>query len=307
MRYNSKYLIIILTVLALVKGVTAAEKYTYTETKMDDEIRIMADDFLNLRPMLGFDYLKMTLPEAYYWQGKMAEYLGKKYGKTVGYKTGGHNIGPTFATFPKDGIRGLVLEKMLLPTDSYIRVDSTMRGFLEADFAFRVKDDSINKAENEMELLAGLDAIIPFAEIPDPYYEEGTRTINGTVVSNMGSRFSFLGAPVLIKPTESWINKINNFTFAVHNEEGALIENGGIKGWYKPLEVVKWLRDHLIFSGINLKAGDILSLGNIGIIRQLHQNSPRGPAYSGNSFTLSYYGLSDEPMAVTINIDRSKL
>ena len=147
MKYNSKYLIIILTVVALAKGVTAAEKDTYTETRIDDETRIMADDSLNLRPMLGFDYLKMTLPEAEYWHGKMAEYLGKKYGKTVGYKTGGHNIGPTFATFPKDGIRGLILEKMLLPNNSYIRVDSTMRGFLEADFAFRVKDDSINKAE----------------------------------------------------------------------------------------------------------------------------------------------------------------
>jgi|TARA_B110000438_G_scaffold71305_1_gene71482 2-keto-4-pentenoate hydratase len=276
----------------------------YVETRIDHEIKKMSDDFLNLRPMLGFDFPKMSLSEAYIWQGEMAKYLGERYGKTVGYKTGGHNVGPTFPTFPEGGIRGLILEKMLLPSNSSIRVNSTVRGFLEADFAFRVKDDSINMAKSELELLAGIDAIIPFAEIPDPYYEEGTRTINGTVVSNMGSRFSFLGEPVMIAPTESWVNKINNFSFAVHNEEGTLIESGKIKGWYKPLEVVKWLRDHLISSGIKLKAGDILSLGNIGIIRQLHQNSPRGPAYKSNSFILSYFGLSDEPMTVTINIDR---
>ena len=82
-------------------------------------------------------------------------------------------------------------------------------------------------------------------------------------------------------------------------------EEGKINGWYKPLEVVKWLRDHLLSSGIRLKAGDILSLGNIGIIRQLHPDSPRGPAYQSNSFTLSYYGLSDQPVNVTIMIDRS--
>jgi len=308
MRNNGKYLIIkVLIVITSVMGLAVAEKNSSISIELDNEIQQMADDFLDLKPMRGFNYKNITLTEAYLWQGKMADYLGKKYGPIVGYKTGGHNVGPSFPTFPKDGVRGLLLKEMLLPSNSSVHLDSTKRGFLEADFAFRVRGDSINYAQNEIELLAGLDAIIPFAEIPDPYYEEGTRSVNGTVVSNMGSRFSFMGMPVLIDSTESWINKINNFTFAVHNEEGDLIEKGKIKGWYKPLEVVGWLRDHLLFSGIKLKTGDILSLGNIGIIRQLHPNSPRGPAYKSNSFILSYYGLSDQPMNVTINIARDEL
>ena len=39
----------------------------------------------------------------------------------------------------------------------------------------------------DLETLAALDAIIPFAEIPDPYYEDGTRSVNGTIVANMVS------------------------------------------------------------------------------------------------------------------------
>ena len=99
--------------------------------------------------------------------------------------------------------------------------------------------------------------------------------------------------------------KLNNFSFAVHNENNELIQKGEISGWYEPIKVVRWLRDHLVSSNIELKAGDLLSLGNIGIIRQIHPNSPRGPAYKSDTFVLSYYGLSNEPASVTINLDRS--
>ena len=76
-------------------------------------------------------------------------------------------------------------------------------------------------------------------------------------------------------------------------------------GWYDPISVVRWLRDHLLATGHELEPGQLLSLGNIGIIRQLHQNSPRGPAYASNQFRLEYRGLVDgKPPSVTINIDR---
>jgi hypothetical protein len=120
----------------------------------------------------------------------------------------------------------------------------------------------------------------------------------------MGSRLGFVGEPVMISSTQEWLQKINNFTFAVHDEHGNLIDQGDIKGWYQPLKVVSWLRDQLHRSGKQLKPGDLLSLGNIGILRQLHENSPRGPAYQSNEFVLSYYGLVDRPVNVSIRIDR---
>ena len=169
-----------------------------------------------------------------------------------------------------------------------------------------MRDHSINSATSDEEILLGLDAIIPFAEVPDPYYESGTRSIFGTVASNMGSRFSFVGKPIELDGDTDWLTKLNNFTFAVHDEYGNTIDTGQIKGWYEPIKVVRWLRDHLLKSGIMLKSGDLISLGNIGIIRQIHPNSPRGPAYKNNSFVLSYYGLSDDPVSVIINLDRTK-
>jgi 2-oxo-hept-3-ene-1,7-dioate hydratase len=267
------------------------------------ELVQMADDFMNFREMKGFHH-EMTLADAFRWQDEMVEIMAPAMGDIAGYKTGGHDPGPGFPTFPPEGIRAYILEGMLRPSGTAVRVEQFRRGFLEADFAFRVGDNSINDAETDLEILAGLDAIIPFAEIPDPYYEPDTRTINGTIVANMGTRMSFTGEPVQLEATEEWLEKINNFTFAVYDENDVEIQSGQMNGWYEPITVVRWIRDQIAESGKELKPGQLLSLGNIGIIRQLHEGSPRGPAYTSNQFRLEYHGLTDEPAIVIINVDR---
>ena len=40
-------------------------------------------------------------------------------------------------------------------------------------------------------------------------------------------------------------------------------------------------------------------------MRQIHEGSPRGPAYASDQFRLEYYGLKDDgPATVAINIER---
>lgn len=274
------------------------------EAGIRQELVNMADDFINLRMMQGFNH-EMSLAEAYRWQDEMVAIMAPAMGKVVGYKTGGHDPGPGFATFPPGGIRAYILEGMLREDGAAIRVEDTRVGFLEADFAFRVGSASINHAETDLEILAGLDAIVPFAEVPDPYYDPDSRSVNGTIVANMGTRMSFTGSPVLIEASSEWIERINNLTFAVLDENDVIIQRGTMAGWYEPLAVVRWLRNQLRESGKELIPGQLLSLGNIGIIRQIHEGSPRGPAYTSNQFRLEYYGLTEgAPATVTINISR---
>jgi 2-oxo-hept-3-ene-1,7-dioate hydratase len=291
----------VIVVFALLIFASSAEG---GDAEIRAELAQMADDFLNYREMQGFDH-NMGLAEAYRWQDEIVVLMEPALGGVVGYKTGGHDSGPGFPVFPPGGIRGVMLAGMFRTSGTAVKLTEFRRGFLEADFAFRVGDSSINVAETDLEILAGLDAIIPFAEIPDPYYDPDTRSITGTIVANMGSRMSFLGEPVILEPTEEWLHRINTFTFAVVDENGVEIDSGAMQGWYEPMKVVRWLRDQLHESGKELMPGQILSLGNIGIIRQLHENSPRGPAYESNQFRLEYYGLTDgEPATVTINIER---
>lgn len=274
-----------------------------SDEQIREELKAMANDFMNHREMKGFLY-EMSLEDAYRWQDEMVKIFEPMLGGVVGYKTGGHSPGPGFSTFPPDGIRAYLLEGMMRPSGTAVRLEQFRRGFLEADFALRVGDSSINDARTDLEILAGLDAVIPFAEIPDPYYEPDTRSINGTIVANMGTRMSFTGEPVPIEATPEWLDKLNNMTFAVYDEHDVEIQAGQMKGWYEPITVVRWIRDQLAQSGKELKPGQILSLGNIGILRQLHEGSPRGPAYTSNQFRLEYYGLTGEPAVVIINIDR---
>lgn len=289
-----------LIVLALLLGVACADR----DARIRAELERMADDFVNLRMMQGFHH-EMSLEEAYRWQDEMVKIMQPTLGDVVGYKTGGHSPGPGFATFPPEGIRAYLLEGMLREDGHAIRLDETKVGFLEADFAFRIGSESINTAETDLEILAALDAVIPFAEVPDPYYDPDTRSVNGTIVANMGTRMSFTGTPVPIEGTPEWLERINTMTFAVLDEHDNVVQTGQMQGWYEPVQVVRWLRDHLRASGKELEAGQLLSLGNIGILRQLHEGSPRGPAYESNQFRLEYYGLTDDgPASVTINIRR---
>ena len=299
-------LLIPISLLLCLSAISCSD--TDTDTDSDQAIRAelvaMSDDFVNLRMMQGFAH-EMPLDEAYRWQDEMVEIMAPALGEVVGYKTGGHDPGPGFATFPPEGIRAYILSGMLREDGHAIKVSDTKVGFLEADFAFRVGSASINQAETDLEILAGLDAIIPFAEVPDPYYDPETRSINGTIVANMGTRMSFTGKPLLIEATDEWLERINNFTFAVLDENDRVIQEGTMAGWYKPISVVRWIRDQIAESGKELIPGQLLSLGNVGIIRQIHEGSPRGPAYQSNQFRLEYYGLSDNgPVNVTINIDR---
>ena len=125
---RNKYLSILLVIFPSVS--LFSQDPDITHNQIDTEIQIMAENFLKLRPMQGFNYKKMSISRAYFWQGRMADYLGIEFGPVIGYKTGGHNTGSSFATFPKDGIRGLLLENMLKPNNFKVKLEATKRGFL---------------------------------------------------------------------------------------------------------------------------------------------------------------------------------
>ena len=272
-----------------------------SETEVRTAVSQMVDDFLNLRMVQPFP-APLSLDEAYRWQNEFVGLLRPTMGEVVGYKTGGHNPGPVNPAFPPDGIRAQMLSGMFLEDGAAIRLDDvTQAGFLEADFALRVGSRAINEAETDLEILAGLDAVVPFAEVPDPYGAPDDNAMIRGVVSNMSTRIALAGDPVPVEPTEEWLQRIGSMEFAVLDENDRVIQSGSMAEWYQPIAVVRWLRDHLKMYGKELIPGQILSLGNIGIIRPLYDGTPRGEAYASDQFRIEYYGLKDDgPATVTI-------
>ena len=276
------------------------------ESEIRAAVAAMADDFLNNRTVQPFAP-QLTLEEAYRWQDEMVEILGTTLGDVVGYKTGGHNPGLANPDFPAGGIRAQLLSGMFLADGAAVRLDDMgADSFLEADFAFRVGSADINDAETDLEILSGLDAVVPFAEIPDPTSEPDDNGMIRGVVGNMSTRIAFAGEPVPIEATQAWLDRLNNMDYAVLDENGTVIQQATMADWYRPIDAVRWLRDHLQSYGKDLMPGQLLSLGNLGINRPLHDGTARGDVYTGNRYHVEYYGLKDdgEAATVTINVDR---
>lgn len=276
------------------------------ESETRAAVAAMADDFLNGRAVQPLAP-ELTLEEAYRWQDEMVEMLGSTLGDVVGYKTGGHSPGPANPNFPAGGIRAQLLSGMFLEDGATIRLeDMGADSFLEADFAFRVGSADINDAETDLEILAGLDAVVPFAEIPDPTSEPGENGMIRGVVGNMSTRIALAGEPVSIEATQEWLDRLNTMEYAVLDENGTVIQRATMADWYRPIDAVRWLRDHLQSYGKDLMPGHLLSLGNLGINRPFFGGNGRGDVYTGDRYHVEYYGLKEdgEPATVTINVDR---
>lgn len=269
-------------------------------------VEALVDDFLNVRMIRPFEP-EMSLEEAYHWQDEVVEMLRPTFGELTGYKTGGHNPGSSSPYFPPGGIRAQMLSGMFLSNGAAIHLnDMGAESFLEADFALRVGSESINQAQTDLEILAALDAFIPFAEVPDPTAAPDDNAMVRAVVGNMTSRIALAGDAVPIDPTEEWLERLNNMEYAVLDENNSVIERRSMADWYRPIDAVRWLRDHLQSYGKNLAPGQLLSLGNLGMNRPFFEGTSRGEVYIGNQYRVEYYGLTadGEPATVTINIMR---
>ena len=276
------------------------------ESEQRAAVAAMADDFLNGRAVRPFAP-ELTLEEAYRWQDEMVEILGTTLGDVVGYKTGGHNPGPANPNFPAGGIRAQLLSGMFLEDGAAVRLeDMGADSFLEADFVFRVGRADINDAETDLEILAGLDAVVPFAEIPDPTSEPDDNGMIRGVVGNMSTRIALAGEPVPIEATQEWLDRLNTMEYAVLDENGTVIQRASMADWYRPIDAVRWLRDHLQSYGKDLVPGHLLSLGNLGINRPFFEGSARGDVYTGARYHVEYYGLRDDGQAATVTINISR-
>ncbi len=181
--------------------------------------------------------------------------------------------------------------------------------FVEADFGAVVKSDAINNAKSDLEILAALSGFIPFIEMPDIIQPvEGGSNVS-SIATNYDFKNAFIGDLITTEPTVEWISRLNNFTFTMTNETGKLLAEGNIKNAYEPLYRVRNIRNRLLLRGRPLKAGDILSLGNMGAIRPLKENlyfdASVRPVFEGNIATVSYIGLDPKgPATVSVTIDR---
>ncbi|MFQ5508951.1 MAG: 2-keto-4-pentenoate hydratase [Leptospirillia bacterium] len=226
----------------------------------------------------------INLKAAYRVQEVFVNRISIDSGAVVGYKAGLTNPGVQEKFGTSQPVMGRLLSGMILEDGAVLSAHFGARPMLEADLLVRVKSDAINRAQTPEEALASLDAVIPFLELPDLVYAEGT-PLSGIAITaiNVGARYGVMGNPIPLAPTASWNKRLETFSVTVSDNGGNLLGEGtGAVLMGHPLNVVLWLRDQLAQAGILLKAGDLLSLGSL---------TPLAPAPPGRSVDAYYRGL----------------
>jgi 2-keto-4-pentenoate hydratase len=236
----------------------------------------------------------MTLPQAMEIQKAYVAELMKTEGPVVGYKAGLTNEAVQKSFGVTHPLRGTLLGKMLLPSGTALNAAFGARPLSEGDLILRVADDGINKAGNAMEALRHIDAAIPFIELPDLMYGKDIK-INGPLLAavNVAARLGVMGDPIPVEATPAWFDRLASFKLEILDEKGTVLVTGEGKNLLNhPLNVVLWIKDSLNADGIQLKKGDLLSLGTITKLM---------PAQPGTVVKAKYTGL-DPKGPVTIEV-----
>ena len=252
-----------------------------------------------------YNHYSLAYPSPIVTTGLSAQQLGEvrfgfvrraveELGPIVGYKAA-FTSAPAQERFGlTEPLYGFLLEDMLLDNGATLPTSFAARPLAEGDLLVRVGSADINTAQTDMEILASLDAVIPFIELPDLLYQDTARLDAGAVVAiNLGARSGVMGDPIPLEPTEDWLIRLGSINVQMANTDGQTIGTGDSSALLgHPINVVRWLRDTLASQGLELRSGDVLSLGTI---------TPPVPVEANTTLTVEYRGLTDNTVTVSVS------
>jgi 2-oxo-hept-3-ene-1,7-dioate hydratase len=244
------------------------------------EVAALAADILAGTP--GTAPEVATLEAGLCAQDMLVAILSQEWGAPVGLKAG-LTSPPAQANFGvTEPVRGVLFADMFLPDGATLPAAFAARPLYEADFIVVVGDAAINEATTHAEVMAALDTLHPFIELPDLVVEApGTLTGPKITAINVGARMGILGEGIPADP--ALIDVLAGMQVTITDQNGEVLASApGAAILGHPLNAVLWLRD----SGLTLSPGDMLSLGSFG---------PLLPPRPGLTATITWAGLPGDP------------
>ncbi|MEY2409643.1 MAG: hypothetical protein QOF48_2313 [Verrucomicrobiota bacterium] len=253
----------------------------------------LAEDYFARRLMPPFPQ-RLTMEEGLQVQRDFVKLLQPRLGRPVGYKVGLVTREMQKRWAIDQPVRGVLLEKMILPNKASVRPDFGVNPLLEADLIVTVKDKGINKAGTPIEVLRHLKDVVAFIELPDVLMGTNAATDGAALAAvNVGARLGVVGSRVPVRANAKFLDALASMTVVLTDEAGLEMGRGqGRAILDHPLNAVLWLIEDLNLAGETLEPGDMLSLGSIRMM-------PLPPA---KSVTVTYDGLPGGPIKVTVNI-----
>lgn len=281
------------SVLALV--LMAAGAASQAECLSDAQAAALVDAFAAKTPAAnpeGLDEADGACSRA-----KVNALLAKRYGAVVGYKAGLTNPAVQKRFNYDRPVWGVLYQGMLVANGTSVEAGFGARPLFEADLLVRVKSEAINQAKTPADVLAAIDQVIPFIELPDLMVQAPPK-LNGPAISaiNVGARLGVMGTPIAVPPYRAeryaLLDALRDMTVVLSDASGAELARGkGSDILGHPLNAVVWLAEALAKDGKAMKPGDLISLGSF---------SPLLPPKAGSGATATYIGLPDaRPVSVS--------
>jgi 2-keto-4-pentenoate hydratase len=221
-------------------------------------------------------------------RAKFQALLARQLGAPVGYKAGLTNPAVQKRFNADAPVWGTLYAPMLLPADSKVDPAFGARALYEADLLVRVSSAAINQATTPLQVLAAIDQVIPFIELPDLVVQAPPK-LNGAAIAaiNVGARLGVVGAPIPVEATAAFSDRLRDMEVLVM-ADGAEVDRGkGSDVLDHPLNAVVWLAKDLARQGLALKPGDLVSLGSFSKLM---------PPKPGLAVQVIYQGLPGTPL-----------
>jgi 2-keto-4-pentenoate hydratase len=230
----------------------------------------------------------LSMEEAECGRRRLVQKLELALGRVVGYKAGLTNPAIQNRFGVSAPLRGVLLQRMLLPDGADVPARFGARPVFEPDLLVVVKDSGIHRARTHIEALESLSLVVPFIELPDLVVAEGEKLTAPLIVFiNVGARLGVVGKGIPAEATEEFAAKLAGMRVRVTDQDGKeLASANGTAILGHPLNAVLWLAADVERSGAKLKAGDLLSLGSF--------TAPMPPR-TGLAVSVRYEGLPGDP------------
>jgi len=209
----------------------------------------------------------------------------------VGYEAGLTNPAVQKRFNASAPVWGTLYAPMLLADGAVVDAAFGARPLYEADMLVRVKDAAINQARTPAEVLAQVDRIIPFIELPDLVVQAPPK-LNGAAITaiNVGARLGVMGTPMAVPVLRAerfqMLDALRDMTVMVSGDGVEQDRGKGSDVLEHPLNAVAWLVQDMAREGRALKKGDLVSLGSFSRLL---------PPKAGMSVEVSYQGLPGTP------------
>lgn len=230
----------------------------------------------------------MSEADARCTRAKLHTQMAAKFGAPIGYKVGLTNPAIRRLLKADAPVWGAFYRGDFHPSGHAVPANFGARPTVEADLLVRVGSAAINGATTPEEVLAALDQVIPFIELPDMQAYDPTRLgAHEFSALNAGARGGVTGAPVPVPADAAargaMFDALGQMRVVVTDGEGRLLGEGrGADLLAHPMASALWLVKALREAGIRLEPGQLLSLGSFPPVM-----SPR----PGLVFRVAYEGL----------------